>query len=124
MQVDAAGEGGEGRGSLPGNAFQKFVCVVAGENVQLTAQLAVHGVLHNHVQQGAAVVYHGVELFGQERVGVAAGDGVGLAWVFLSGQHVPAGRGGDAGVGGPQKGHVAHHHLTAYVEFFGQGRSA
>ena len=93
--------------------------IIAGGQIQLSHQLAVHRVFHHHRLHSAAVVHHQVQLLLHLALAVAAGHRVGAAGGGMV-QHIPPGGGGDVGPRGPQQGHVPHNDLAADLEGVGQ----
>lgn len=67
VEVNPPGEGGKGDG-LP-NLLHKLPHIVPGGQAQLAGKLPIDGVVHHHVDDGAAVVHHGQQF----RLGLPGG---------------------------------------------------
>ena len=122
MQVDAPGEVGQGAGPRPAAPVQELLHVVPAGGVEGGGELAVHRVLHRHVQDGAPLVHDGVELGLHLLRLVAAGEGAADP-AGLREQIAPGG-GGDFQPPGSEQGHVPHDDLPAYRQLPGQGGGA
>ena len=119
VQVNAPGEVGQGAHLVGLCLLDKLGHIVAGGEVQLAHQLAVHRVLHHHRLHGAPVIHHQVQLPLHILVGVAAGHGI-LPPLGGGVHHIAPGGGENVGAGGPQQGHVSHDDLAAHLEGVGQ----
>ena len=115
VEVDAAGEIGQGTGPVTGHPAEKFLHIAAGTDAQLAGELAVDRVLHDHVQDGAAVVHHDLQLPLHVRRLMAAGYLPPEA-LPVPLDHVAPGGGLDGRASGPQQGDVAHNELAAHAE--------
>ena len=124
MQVNAAGEIGEGLGAALPDGAEKFLHIVPGGQAELAGELAVDGVLHHHIHHLTAVVHHDLQLPGHVGLPVVdAGHGAPQSGA-LPGKQVPPGGGGDLRPPCPQQGHIPHNDLPADVKLPGQGGGA
>jgi len=119
VEVDAAGQVGEGAGVGSGAAGEELLDLIAAGELEQACELAVDRMLHDDVQHGAALVHHGVELGLHIGAVMTAGH---LAQKAGGGRldDIAPGGSGDLRTGGPEQGHVAHDHLTADAELLGQ----
>lgn len=97
--------------------------IIPAGDMERSGELTIYRVLHDHIQNSAALVHNSIELHlhlvgpvtarkGYQKVGVG------------SGEQIPPGGGGNLKPTGPQKGHIPHDNLTADRQFLGKGGGA
>ena len=123
MEVDTLGEFRQGQGLRLAAAGEELAHLVAVGDLQGAGELAVEGVLHDHVQHRAALVHHGVELRLDTVLAVAHRQAADQPGGGGEDDVAPWG-GGDVRAPGPEQGHVPHHDLAADTEAPGQGGGA
>ena len=80
--------------------------------MELAGELAVDRVLHDHVQHGAAVIHHELQLPAHVLRPVDTGQLAGQTGGG-AGEQIAPGGGGDVQPAGPQQGDVPHNDLPA-----------
>ena len=75
VEMNAACEGGEGRGGLGLELFAELHNVVARAELKPAGYLSINRVLNDNVQHGAAVIDHNIQLIEEQLHIMNAGDG-------------------------------------------------
>ena len=115
VAVEPVGQKGEGTGGFFEGGDDIFLDVMAAGKIQLSDELPVDGMLHDHILHGAAFVNDSAELRPGGGSFVPAGD---PAHQTAGGpcETVSAGGRCDLMAGSPEQGNIAHDDLTAHGE--------
>ena len=118
--MNPIGEGGQGGGVL--GLLHKLPHIIPGGQTQLAGHLPIQGMVHHHINDGAAVVHHGQQFGLRLLGGMDAGHGPKQARGFP--QFIPPGRSHNVQTRRAQQRDVPHDDLPAHGKLPCQGSGA
>ena len=120
VEMNPFGKKRQRRGRKCLGTGDKLLNIVAAGKVERACELTINRVFYDHIQYDAAVIYHDAQLLLHSVTVVTAGYRIEQTALFAV-QKVAFGGGRDIYAGGAQQCHIAHDHLAADTQLFGEG---